>query len=556
MTDQYIYSQPIYGQEIQYQQEINPNDPTLIQGQNYGTYEVTNYQQNNTTKTKTVSMQPAITTTTYHTYEEQQPIYYGQTQEYGQPVYIQQDQTGQAYEYQQETGTEIAGYYQQIQHPNQQQIIQEQYQQPHTIAQQQAQIAQQNRIAKQQAQIAQQNRIAQQQAQITQQNRIAHQQAKIVQQMVQPKQNIKQPQSQNIKQTPSASRNPNIKQKYQQQQYLQYQHPQYQQQYQQEQYQLPQYQQYQQEKFQHKNSSHIVRGNYESSNKPGEIYNDQENDKPIIESDFQPEIPIINSVLNQSQIPFQQEVRTTPAYNPQIQPPPSKPKVLPQQSQNSQQSYVIPRRNPNIKIKQYQYANNDSHFVISKDPGSRTVPYNPNEQPNVSNVSNIKKKMSGEQSLSHKDSAISQKSLNANIEPAGKEVQNNEQISLKVGETVNTKVLDSVEASGLQNLEKTGLDNEREVVVKSMEQNIGESKISNEEIEKENPIEEKFPDQSNVNVNQNDNFPQEENQNQFGGSEMIDVDIDDQLEILPTIDNILKGNAELLPPPKKRKYQY
>ena len=368
MTDQYIYGQPIYGQEIQYQ-EINPNDPTLIQGQEYGTYQIGNYQQNTTTTTNTVTMQPTITTT-YQTYEEKQPIYYGQTEEYSQPVYVQQDQTGQIYEYQQEPVTKIEGYenyYQQIQNPNQQQIIQEQYQQPQSIAQQQAQIAQQNRI-------------------------IQHQ-AKIVQQMVQPKQHIKQPQPQTVKLPPSASRNPNIKQKYQQQQY------------QQPQYQIPQYQQqqYQQDQFQRKNSPHLIQGNYESPNKQGEPYND----KPIIEPDFQPEIPIANSVLNQSQISFQQNVSTTPAYNPQLQPPPGNSKVMPKQSQNLQPTYVIPRRNPNMKIKQYQNINNDSHFVISKDPGSRTVPYDPNEEPKVSNASKIKKKISGEQSLSHKDSAIS-----------------------------------------------------------------------------------------------------------------------------------------------------
>lgn len=521
MTDQYIYGQPIYGQEIQYQ-EINPNDPTLIQGQEYGTYQIGNYQQNTTTTTNTVTMQPTITTT-YQTYEEKQPIYYGQTEEYSQPVYVQQDQTGQIYEYQQEPVTKIEGYenyYQQIQNPNQQQIIQEQYQQPQSIAQQQAQIAQQNRI-------------------------IQHQ-AKIVQQMVQPKQHIKQPQPQTVKLPPSASRNPNIKQKYQQQQYQQpqYQIPQYQQQYQQ--------QQYQQDQFQRKNSPHLIKGNYESSNKQGEPYND----KPIIEPDFQPEIPIANSVLNQSQIPFQQNVSTTPAYNPQLQPSSGNSKVMPKQSQNLQPTYVIPRRNPNMKIKQYQNINNDSHFVISKDPGSRTVPYDPNEEPNVSNASKIKKKISGEQPLSHKDSAISKKSLNANNEPIENENQNNEQMFLKEGETVNSKMLDSVVERDMQNIGKSGMDNAGRNIVKSTEQNIMESKISNDEIEKENPIEEKFPDQSNINNNQNENFPQDENQNQFGENETDDVDIDDQLEFLPTIDNILKGNAELLPPPKKKKYLY
>ena len=80
---------------------------------------------------------------------------------------------------------------------------------------------------------------------------------------------------------------------------------------------------------------------------------------------------------------------------------------------------------------------------------------------------------------------------------------------------------------------------------------VMQSKV-NDEFEKENPIEEKFPDQSNVENlnNQNEGFPQQITQNpsQIG-------DIDDQLDHLPTINSIMKGNSELLPPPKKKKYK-
>ena len=566
MTDQYIYSQPVYGQEIHYQQGINSNDPTLFQGEGYETYEVTNYQQNAKVKTNTVNMTPTTITTTYQTYEQRQPIMYEQMQEYGQPVYIQQGQTGQNYEYQQESGVDITGYenyFQQIQQPqHQQQIIQENYQQPQSIAQQQANIVQQNRKAQQQA--------------------------KIVQQMVQTKPNVKQTQFQNIKQNPSASRNPNIRQKYQQQQFQQqqyqqqqYQQQQYQQQqYQQQQYQQQQYQQekYQQEQFQRKNSPNLIQGQIKPSNITAETYNlqqNQEKDRPIIDPDFQPEIPIANSVLNQSQIPFQSNVMTTPAYNPQIQPPPSKPKVIPQPSQNYKQSYVVPRRNPNMKIKQYEYINNDLHFVTTKDPGSRTVPYNLNEKSNISKVSqnpnikkkvsveqsqnqNIMKKVSGEQSLSHKDSNISEKSLKVNNQTTEIDRQYEDQLFNTVGsEIANTKILDNVESNGIQNLGENRMDNTGVSVMKSIDPNVMESKkITNEEIEKENPIEEKVPDQSIVNNNPNEDFPQEGNLNKFGGNEIVDVDIDDQLSVLPTIDNILKGNADLLPPPRKKKYQF
>ena len=64
----------------------------------------------------------------------------------------------------------------------------------------------------------------------------------------------------------------------------------------------------------------------------------------------------------------------------------------------------------------------------------------------------------------------------------------------------------------------------------------------------------KFPEESNANLNnENDNFPQEMNQNQLKESEM--GDIDDNLDHLPTINIIMKGNSDMLPPPKKKKYK-
>lgn len=48
---------------------------------------------------------------------------------------------------------------------------------------------------------------------------------------------------------------------------------------------------------------------------------------------------------------------------------------LPQQSQqvNYNQGVMSSGRNPNLKIQQYGQLSNDSHFVTSVDPGSRTV---------------------------------------------------------------------------------------------------------------------------------------------------------------------------------------
>ena len=79
-----------------------------------------------------------------------------------------------------------------------------------------------------------------------------------------------------------------------------------------------------------------------------------------------------------------------------------------------------------------------------------------------------------------------------------------------------------------------------------------ENSLDNEELEKENPIEEKIPDESHLDDNINNDFQQEKN-NQNNENEIIDID--DNLDELPTIKDILKGIFEILPPPKKKKYQ-
>lgn len=463
MSKQYPYGQPIYGQ-------ANPS-----KGGGYGTYEISNYQE------PTTNIEGNLHNMTYQTYEEKQPIYYGQNQQYGQKVYYQIDQqTGQLYEYQQPE-VQIPGYenYYEIQQPYQNVISQPQ-QKPQTIAQQQAKIAQ-NKI-------------------------------KFSKQIAKQKQNI---------QPPYISRNPHIKQQqYPQQQYQQQINPQY------------------------MGQQHFVKGAYTK-----EVTN-QVDEGPQIESEFQPEIPIANSVLNQSKIILQPQQSHVP--------PPMQSKVLPQQSQNYQQSYVVPRRNPNLKLKQYEYYNNDSHFVTSVDPGSRTVVINPNINSMATiqkkDSKNISMKISGEP-IPNKDSKISQKSLEANFEPTQNEKKNADELFNKdeqpiIGEGTNN-IVENVALSGEQNIEKSEMIN-NEIKTSG---NLLESKIPNEEIGKENPIEEKSPDENNINNlnNENDIFPKENNnQHPLEASDM--GDIDDNLDHLPTINSIMKGNSEMLPPPKKKKY--
>ena len=492
MSKQYPYGQPIYRQEIKYQTGVDRNyDQMQFQGEGYGTYEANNYQQGAKAK---VTNNDYILQQTY-----EQPIYLEQNQtDYTQQVYYNDGQPNQVYEYPQQ-GAQILGYENYYQNPqqNQKQFINQQYQQPQTIAQQQAQ----------QARIYQQ------------QNKIAQQQAKIVRQIVQPKQNIQT--KQNI-QLASGSRNPHMRQQYQYQQAQQIQ-----------QQNLPQ-------NIQGKMNRPQIGKNFVEN---AFIQQNQFDDQPQIESDFQPEIPMTNSVLSQSKIPFQPKESQVPQMKPQVNQPPTQSKIIPQQSQKYPGGYVVPRRNPNLNIKQYEY-NNDSHFVASVDPGTRTIAYNPQEQNPSQNLS---KKISGE--MSNKQSKISQKSIEGNLEPNQNEA---DQLFYKTEEpnvdTVKTNINPTIGLSGIQN---SGMNN----VEVNLNENLVETKFPNEEIEKENPIEEKVPDQSNVDNlnNENNDFPQEENQNQFGVSQM-EGDIDDNLDHLPTINSIMKGTSNMLPPPKKKKY--
>ena len=449
MSHQYIYNQPIYGKNDQYQIGNNVE---------YGEYEAINSQQGSN---KNVITREPIS---YEAYEQlqQQPQYYGQNQGYSEQVYYQNPH--------QETQV-IPGYenYYQVQQKTHQQMIPK----PQTIAQQQAKLAQQK--------------------------------AKMVRQMVQQNKNI--PQNQYI-QPPFPSRNPNKRQQYQQPQLIQKKYSgqmNQQQPFIQKKY-SGQMRQQQQPLIQKKYSGQMNKQEAYQTYAPEQFNQEQiQYEQPQIEPDFQPEIPVANSVLNQSQIPFQQkqddQIKITPAYNPQAQTNPS---------------YVLPQRNPNLNVKQYNYSN-DPRYVTVVNP-------------------NIQKRVSGEK-FSQKSSGKIKNSLDD---------ENIEQPEIGIGST-NFEQNNGMNEN--QKLEQIETNNTEIKDMKTVEP-LMESKM-NEEIAKENPIEEKFPDQSNVdNLNNNDDFPQEMNQNQSQIG-----DIDDNLDHLPTVNSIMKGVGELLPPPTKKKYK-
>ena len=436
MSEKYIYGQPLYGQDnIQYEG---------MEGLQFGTYESTNYQ-------KGVNMNQIQ----YQHQHQQQPVYLNQNQGYTQQTYLREDENGQLYEYQpQEKAHGYGTYYQNAVHQPQQQNIH-----------------------------------YQQQPQIIQQPKYVQQQARITKQIAQQRPNV-QPYS-NIQQPPFPSRNPHLKQ--------QYQNPQN----------MPQMNQPQQ-------NINITETKYIPQNFTQE--------KPSIEPDFQPTIPIANSVLTQSKIPFQPN--QNPPMNPQSQ--------MPSMSNMPQQSYVVPRRNPNANLNQYGYMNNDSHFVNAPNPewGVNDINPNPQEQ-----NQNIMKKISGEPMMLHKQSGLSHKSLeqdqllNTNEEP-------------KIG---SNSGIQNVNMSGSQNMGKSEVENINAVnnIDTNLDDNFLESKMTHEEF----PIEEKIPEQNNL--NDNENYQQGMDQKPLEAS----VDIDENLAHLPTVNSIMKGRSEMLPPPKKKKYQ-
>lgn len=338
--------------------------------------------------------------------------------------------------------------------------------------------------------ISQQDLINQQHFQIQNQQQVIHQQpqqispqTRMVQQMAKQKQNLNQNTQNisNIHQPLSASRNPYFNQQFKGQ-------------------------------------------NIDALNNPPQT-GENIQDNPLIESDFQPNFQIANSIISQSQIPLDPSI--TKAQNqPNMMP-------LPQQSQqvNYNQGVMSSRRNPNLNIQKYGQLSNDSHFVTSVDPGSRTVFIN-----NMNSVEpNLNKKTSGDipqvSQLSHKESGISHKSIEDNHEPNQNEIENEK--------TLNTELLNKHDS---MNMVQSNVEN--------VETNEAlASKMSNDIYENENPIDEKQPDVSNMDDQSNNSFPMEMSQNPLMQS------VSENMAQLPTIGSIMKGTSEMLPPPTKKKYQ-
>ena len=135
--------------------------------------------------------------------------------------------------------------------------------------------------------------------------------------------------------------------------------------------------------------------------------------------------------------------------------------------------------------------------------------------------------------------------------------QNNFDNNLKINQSNTSKI--STSNNNIQNS-----NNNINISGNIDKQNYGENQMNPEEIDKETPIEEKVPDVSNI---QNDkNFTQQDYENyqphytaqevhESKLKESTSGDIDDNLDHLPTVGSIMKGKSNMLPPPKKKKYE-
>ena len=230
------------------------------------------------------------------------------------------------------------------------------------------------------------------------------------------------------------------------------------------------------------------------------------------------------------------------------------------QKQQVPPSYVIPRRNPNANITKYELSSS-SHYINTADPGSSTVP-NKNINNNLINTSNTinqmqsldkSKNLSGEQNISIKNKTSNSSMSNQDIKPevgAGVSCLENSEINSNINNNSNIKksnISNNMMKSDISN------NNKENYIDNQMNENLN----INEEIEQEKPIEEKVPDVSNMNsINEShkENMEQEQEQQQNFIQKEESGDIDDNLDHLPTVNSIMKGTSEMLPPPKKKKY--
>ena len=178
----------------------------------------------------------------------------------------------------------------------------------------------------------------------------------------------------------------------------------------------------------------------------------------------------------------------------------------------------------------------------------------------INNKSNINNNINISNNNIQTNNSINNKSnINNNINSS-----NNNNIINNIN-TIKTESITQSKDSSNINLSNNNINNNNindiNLSSNANKNNNYDNQMNQEEIEKENPIEEKVPDVSNMD-NPNNIIEQEYEKYQphYGAPEVHEsklkesVDIDDNLDHLPTVGSIMKGKSEMLPPPKKKKY--
>ena len=235
-------------------------------------------------------------------------------------------------------------------------------------------------------------------------------------------------------------------------------------------------------------------------------------DKPFFLPDFEPNLQLANLILSEPQIPLE----TIIAQSPEMQSSGQKPEIG-QNPQQNNQKIVVPVRNPNMNIKQYEQ-NNDTHFVKTNEAIKAKTNINQLKGYEDTLMNDIDRPTVGEgHGLFGSSIAV--------IENFDENKQEVKEIKLKGGNPGNNNV-------------KSINPNEAK--------NIVNNQASNKIPGKENLNTQKHIENNNIkSIYENNASPQ----NQRNES------VTENLDQLPTITKIVQGKKEALPPPITKKYK-
>ena len=557
MENQYIYNtfpeQQLNNQEqvlITYQTGTNPLDPLGLQGTNY-TIVDPKYQNVNKVQTNQYITQPTHLNTVYQTQVQQQPLYLEQNKAYTQQ--IKNDQLNQHHHhhhktsntnplYQYQTGNNIqlntTGVY------NNQVLA---YQIPNGQIDQNNKNIQQNQLIYVQNNIQPQNKNAQINVQTAAQHHQHHQhhQNPQIQNVYQQYQQQQQPQIQTNKhqyqnynpQIPQIQQIPQIPQVQVQQQQPQIQAKQNIQNIQNIQLQ----QQYQNQK-QIQNMQNIQKMPYTQIPQVQNVQHAQQK-LPQYQQKIQQNIPQQVQPLQQPQQPPQYQQKTPYQVLPKQ---PINQNLNQNQNQQQPQTKVLPQNQNLNQIQYQQYIQN----IKNNNPNDIKIEYNKNDEHFVNKpIYQDKKTVPVPNPAPHQQPQIKT--------PTTPQIINNGNNNNNIGVNQNLNVIETKKKSGTEKImEKYGDTNLSKITEEEIDiRQSGFSKISklnSNEIVQETPIEEKKPETALP-----DNIVDEISQKDITEKSITESGISDyeaNMSHLPTINSIMKGISEPLPPSKKNKY--